>query len=318
MFKKYTWFSVLALILFCQKNLKAQNSYYLYIPKTTGNYTELKDAKKIPWTAFDSSTDMYMLSELNGETFQFYKMPFLFGGSKTIALESNGVVRIDNDTSLIIIDGAFTYLDSINANSSISYLIEGNPGNYIVKAQWKNLKIRNGQTNNYLNFQIWLFQKSGIIEIHYGSRSLNNESGFNISNGPQVGMFFSRDDFTKCFEKLWITGSPTNIKPDTSVNYAFKAMTGVPNEGTVFRLIPRFINSIKDKPDNNSTMYYYPNPAENGIINFVRPGDYKITDLTGKMLLSGLSQKSVDVSSLSKGTYLLYVNQNSATKITIH
>lgn len=315
MLRKYAWFSVLALILFCQKDLKAQNSYYFQ--QTSGVYSELKDAKKIPWTEFDSSTDMFMLSELNGETFQFYKIPFLFGGKKTFALESFGVVRIDNDTSLIIIDGAFTYLDSINSNSSISYSIEGNPGNYIVKAQWKNLKIRMGKADNYVNFQIWLYQKSGITEIHYGPRSLNNESGFNISNGPQVGMFFSRDNFTKCFEKLWITGSPSNIKPDTSVNYSFKAMTGMPNEGTVFRFIPRFINSARDETGNKNKVYYYPNPSETGLINLTKASDYKITDLAGRIVLSGLSQISIDVSSLSKGTYLLYVNENSASKIII-
>lgn len=296
--------------------LNAQNSYSFHI--TNGNYTELNNAKIIPWAEFDSLTDMFTLSDLDGETFQFYKTPFLFGGNKTIALESFGVVRIDNDTSIIIIDAAFTYLDSINKSSSISYSIEGTSGNYILKGQWKNLKIRNGKENNYVNFQIWVYQKSGVIEVHYGTSSLNNASGFNISNGPHAGMFFSKNDFTKCHEKLWITGSPTNLKPDTSKNYSFKAIKGIPNAGVILRFVPRFTNSIKSIPASGNNIHFFPNPVENGLIYLEKASNYKITDLTGRILLKGDLLSIVDVSSLSQGTYLLLLNEKLAMKFTIH
>ncbi len=198
-------------IAFCftTKVAEAQNSYEFQA--TQAAYSHLEFPTDVPWPAFNPSTNMYILSGLNTEKFNFYNLPFTFGGVKTIAIQPNGNLRIDNDSSLIIIDAAFTYLDSIDSGSSISYVIDGTPGNYIFKCQWKNLKVRVGQANNFANLQIWISQASSVIEIHYGPRSVNNASGYNTTSSPQVGMFYSRDNFTRCYEKLWITGAPTNF-----------------------------------------------------------------------------------------------------------
>jgi len=73
--------------------------------------------------------------------------------------------------------------------------------------------------------------------------------------------------------------------------------------------------------NNNSELTIYPNPIENGKINI--KGTYtsvNIYDVFGKLVLTTESQKSIDVSSLSKGVYFTNIkNKNAITvkKITI-
>ena len=144
-------------------------------------------------------------------------------------------MRFEDDSSFIVLDAAFAQSDSIDNNTQLSYTIDGNPGNRRIKIQWKNLSLTNGQSGNYLNYQIWYHQLTGIMEIHYGP-SDKNSSGFNTSNGPNVGLFYSRKDFTKMFEKIWITGSPENYSLDSVRNPSFNALSGVPKEGTIFQV----------------------------------------------------------------------------------
>jgi hypothetical protein len=295
---------LLLLSLCSLSTMQAQHHYRFQ--STTGTYSELNNAQQLSWNDFDPNLDLYTLQELIGQTFYFYNTPFPFGGIKTCAIESNGVIRIDNDSTLIIIDAAFTYLDSIDATSSISYTIEGAPGDYIVKAQWKNLKLRVGPAGNYANMQIWVYQQTGIVEIHYDPRSANNANGYNTTSGPQVGMFFSEDDFSKCYDKLWITGSPDNLVIDSGTNYVFNAMSGVPQEGTIFRFIPRSMaTGIYDYENIRQSMYVYPNPVAGDKLFISKISDYDVYTSEGHLCIAIQQNNQIDVSTLSKGIYFL-------------
>lgn len=288
--------------------LSAQNSYRFETLNAT--YTDIDSSTTIPWGAFNPNYNTYnILAPLTGETINFYNIPFTFGGIKTFAVQPNASLRIDNDSSLIIIDAAFAGMDSIDVSSSISYSITGMPGNYILKSQWKNLKINVGQANNFVNLQTWVYQQSGIVELHYGPSSANNASGYNTTYGPQVGMFYSRDDFTLCYEKLWVTGSPFNIALDSNANYSFLAMSGVPSNGTVYRFIPRqsptSINTTSPELNNISL---FPNPTSD-ILTFhtssLNPFQIEIYTSTGnKVLQKRISNnQTISVGHLAAGVY---------------
>jgi hypothetical protein len=294
----------------------AQRSYRF--EATTAIYSDLVNPKVVRWEEINPATDIYNLTELNGETFSFYKVPFPFGGIKTFAIQSNGNLRIDNDSTLIIVDGVFTYLDSIDATSSVSYLIEGTPGSKVVKGQWKNVKIQVGQTVNFVNFQIWVYQQSGIVEIHYGPSSANNQSGFNTTSGPQVGMFFSEDDFTKCYEKLWVNGSPAAYTLDSAATYSFKAMSGVPVNVVVFRFIPRFITTGTSEVTlkTERPVLLYPNPVK-GIVHLEQKGDYRVSDYSGKMVKEVKNEQSIDVTDLPAGIYFLHAKEAASVKFIV-
>src|SRR5690606_35693359 len=103
-----------------------------------------------------------------------------------IMFSNSGHMQVNDDSSFIIIDGIFTYLDSIDNNTKLSYKAEHIGSSKILKVQWKNLAIRNGQAGNFVNFQIWLYQSNGTFEIHYGPSSTNNQSGYTSATGPNV------------------------------------------------------------------------------------------------------------------------------------
>lgn len=285
---------------------------------TNGAYTELSGAKKIPFHKMTALSGFYRLTELDGEVFKWYNTLFPIDTIKTFHIQEYANLRFDNDSSLIIVDGAFTYLDSIDANSSISYTIEGNHGDRLIKAQWKNLKARAGKTGNFVNVQIWVYQRSGVYEIHYGPSSTNNQSGFNQTSGPQVGIFFSLDDFTKCFEKLWVTGSPAALKLDSNANYTFKAMSGVPLEGVVLRFIPRFKTlGIVNHSLKANEINVYPNPVSDGLLHFSEQADYRLYDMYGREVMSGSNVSSLDVSSLPDGIYSIISNLFDPLKVVV-
>jgi hypothetical protein len=300
-----------------------QGQSYLFTQSSSA-YRELVNATVIPFSAFDPSADMYFVNELQGETFHFFGVPFPFGGIKTFVIESSGALRIDNDSSLVIVDGAFTYLDSIDAGSSVSYAVEGTPGDLLVKTQWHNLGIRVGAAGNFLNFQTWVYQRSGVVEIHYGPRSANNASGFNITTGPQVGMFFSRDDFSECYEKLWITGSPAFPQPDSNATFVFNAMQGVPDSGTVYRFSPRFPTSLTE--NRSPQVRAWPNPCQTTFhfeMGFPLEGVRALLyNSTGHLVsecpilrASAVNEGSLNVSGLATGLYILHLRTNDRTFI---
>ncbi len=298
---------LLSFLLFATK-INAQNSYRF--EEVTDTYTELSGATVIK--SSDFSSGFYMLPVTN-EIYKLYNIRFKFGGILTFAIQPNGNIRIDNDSSLIIIDAAFTYLDSIDNTSHISYKIEGPSGDQIVKVQWKNLKIRDGAANNFVNFQIWIHQKSGVIENRYGPSASSNQIGFPPTTGPQVGIFYSPDNFSGIYEKLWVNGHHSAPTVDTSKNYSFKAMQGVPPEGVVYRFIPRF-STLSSPVIEKKTFKIFPNPASNDIY-FSKQSSGQVIDMLGKVVKTFNHKESINVSNLSKGIYTIMLENGATQKL---
>ncbi len=295
-----------ALFMFCLGMLSLNAQSYRF-QSTTSQYNELSGAKHISFAYMDSLGGFYRLKELDGETFKWYNTLFKLDTIKTFYIQPYANLRFDNDSSLIIVDAAFTYLDSIDASSSISYTIEGKPGDRLVKVQWKNLKAREGKAGNFVNVQIWVYQLSGVYEIHYGPSSTNNQSGFNQSTGPQVGIFYSLDNFTKCFEKLWVTGNPLALRLDSGANYNFKAMAGIPVEGVVFRFIPNFKTlGLVAHTAAQASFSVFPNPVSGGqVLYFSKPGNYRIYNQYGQELISVKDVSEISLAGLAQGMYIV-------------
>ncbi len=173
----------------------AQNPNLYFLEKKTGTYTELVNDTTLPG-AF-SGSGLWML-ELVGDSFIFFDKTYAIDNvKKHIVFSNNGFVRVEDDSTFIVLDAAFTFADSIDVNSKVSYIVEGTPGHKIIKVQWKNLKLSNGQAGNYVNYQIWVHQHTGTFEIYYGPSSANNSSGYTTANGPNIGLFHSLQSFTK-------------------------------------------------------------------------------------------------------------------------
>lgn len=302
----------------------AQNINKYTFSKQSGNtYTDLSGDIAVT-TSFNATTGLYTIPGLAGEKFRFFGDTFQIGGATQVSVGEYPFFRIENNTNLGIIDAAFTYADTIDGTSKVSYLVQGGSGSKIIKTQYKNMKLSNGPAGNFINTQIWYYQQSGVIEIHYGPRSANNASGYSTSQGPNVGIFYSPLTFSGCLGKLWCTGSPSATVLDSAKNYVFNAMSGVPDNGTIFRFTPRAasaptVSTVSvNEAEFQDVLLLGPNPTHNKLlIQGIEGGKaIRVYNATGQLIKTWESLPpggELEVSDLAAGYYLLYiVNRNNA------
>ena len=229
---------------------------------------------------------------------------------------ANGADLIDRDTSLA---GSF---------SPISRTLSGTAPNRICKIEWRNAGFYNGMDNgeyaDSINFKIWLYETSNIIEAHFGNsyqistNSILFDDGpgvwfgaidsFDINNGDvRVSYFFKGNANTPTLDSVF---SLANMVAPPGVN-------GIPPSGMVYRLTPK-------KPGAVNTGYNQSYEIEPFWINYLNDynlikvdffenenAPYMIYDLNGKIVQQGILSKGVNkinTGSLSNGMYVLKIH----------
>lgn len=300
----------LLLLTLITVNATGQPNYYSF-QKDKSDYAELHHDVQIDSANFGMG-DLFSIN-LQGDTFSFFDKSYIINNSVRIIIFSNsGHMRIDDDSTLIVVDGAFTNLDSINRDTRLSYKIENTGNDKILKVQWKNLSVRTGQRGNYVNFQMWLYKSAGTFEIHYGPCSPNNRYGFTDITGPNIGMLYVSGDFKKVMEKTWLNGDPSFYTVDSARDLSFKAMHGFPESGTVYRFVSkRNLLNVPAIARKDYGIRLYPNPAFSEITvkaeqHLDEPAIISITDLSGRQILSGVmngNSAGVDLHDIPAGLY---------------
>lgn len=290
----------------------------VYLFKTgTRTYAEL--AGDTPLSPANFGQGNLYTFPLHGQTFSFFGKNYKMNDTTVRILFSDaGHMQVDDDSSFVIFDGLFVYLDSIDLQSKVSYKAEGTGNNKILKVQWKNLRIRSGASDNYVNFQIWLYQANGIAEVHYGASSASNAIGYNTQSGPNVGMFYAKKDFSKMFEKIWINKIPDTYTIDSNRNVIFNAMFGVPKENTVYRFVPKQIaagiGTIADKME----YLLSPNPVDKELTvkvpqQFTSDITLILTDVQGRTIYSkqykpASGNVKIPTATIASGQYYLQIS----------
>ncbi|MDO5655921.1 MAG: hypothetical protein Q4G27_07255 [Flavobacteriaceae bacterium] len=78
--------------------------------------------------------------------------------------------------------------------SPISYVLEGEIGTRIFKMQYSNIGFRedieaNNISTDFANFQLWLYESTNIIEVHFGESLITDNSlDFQGNPGPFVAL----------------------------------------------------------------------------------------------------------------------------------
>ena len=154
---------------------------------------------------FDQELDTLYL---DGETLNLGAILSSFNAPTIIqVLAVNGADLIDRgylaDTSL----------------SNISYLVEGDAGSRIFKMEWKNVGFftelfDDDVSEDFTNFQLWLFEEDDAIQIHFGPKSINYpDLSYDDSAGTFVGLIDSfniDEDETSFGEAYFLEGDPLN------------------------------------------------------------------------------------------------------------
>jgi len=303
--------TTLILLLLLSLSIKAQNYTFSNL---TGAYSDLTGTTSIsngeiwddpeydlvlpfPFTVNGNTNsnfkvyDSYIVQQTNGTFFQ--------------AIASFATDLIDRG------DGGPTSL------SPISYKIDGTVGSRIAKIEYKNCGSFNDfSLNMFVNFQIWLYEGSNIIEYRYGpSLVSDSESFYGGDSGAIIGVsgVDINDNFSNAHFLVGVASNPTVTTTDNTI-------TGTPPANTIYRFTPTSLNS---SAFDESNVALYPNPCNDFIViaglksNF----SYNIYNVSGKLIQSNQDATSgtqIDTKSFESGMYILkivYENETIVKKI---
>ncbi|MDB5033263.1 MAG: C-terminal target protein [Chlorobi bacterium] len=277
----------------------------------SGTYQDLQGGTRASIEIGDSVHTHFI--DLGGAAFSLFRRPYWLKDSMGIQITGYGNLRIDNDTSLVIVDGIFGELVSRDASSGISYVVEGGPGNLVVKVQWKNAGFRTGTASDSANFQVWLYQKTGVIEIRIGPGSA---PGLGTTVGAWMGTFISPQNFDYIIEKCWIVGDLSKPTFDVSHNFTFNRIKSLPASGTILRLTPRGSLGMPAAKKHSGMIDLSPNPTGDRVTlridREVPPGaSLRVTDVAGHLVREEAlrdGNRMIDLSAVPSGVYIVAVD----------
>ncbi len=280
--------------LLCFFSLKNINGQFYLWTKTTSPYIEILGANNL----------------VNGKWDDFsvkFKTPFNFRYFTSNIFDSIEVVDWGSIYFNNINNGLFdVYGTDLNSRgtdkSQVSYKNEGSSTNHILKIQFHNAGFAADGPNfsDSVNFQLWIYETSNIIEFHYGPSSVKAGS-YGGENGPYVQI---ADPLSIGFNFITLEGNPAG--PSVRIQNASMSttLTGTPANGTVYRFTPSTyrmgINSeVNGKMIISNHTLQIPN-------NFAVQ-QIEVLDMNGKLLQSALKPSGINLFKLSHGIYLVRI-----------
>lgn len=254
----------------------------------------------------------------------------LLGGSffTTGALGNDSIYPIMAPMFENICDKAFdANVDTEGApggQSPILYSTTGTPGNRIFKIQVTNAGFHaenkgGGPSTSSVNFQLWLYETSNIIEFRYGAVSIQNAT-LNLANGNNGFISGLADSLlvtqSTAPQANMLNGNSSNpsVVPWSTAGTA--AVTPTITNGRVYRFTRLTAPTGLAKATLSSAIRVFPNPITN-VLNIHVSDNFK-TDLEitifnslGQNVYKGFvsdSETALNLRDLAKGVYFLSVH----------
>jgi len=305
--------TTLILLLLLSLSIQAQNYTFSNL---TGTYSNLTGTTSISngeiWD--DPEYDLvlpfqFVINGVSNSNFKVY--------DSTIVLQTGGpiyqvIAPLGNDL-IDRGDGGTTSL------SPISYKIDGAVGSRIAKIEFQNCGSFDDDTlAMFVNFQIWLYEGSNIIELRYGPSSVTDDFIFYGTDTGAIIGFAGSDIDDNLSNTHLLTGLASN--PTLSTDNSFVNVTGTPAPNTIYRFTP---TSLNNSEINSSLVTLYPNPFNDYVVieglksNF----SYDIYNVSGKLIQSNQDATSgtvIDTKSFESGIYILKIvseNESIVKKI---
>lgn len=316
---------MLLFVIFSSISLTAQDCFYDF-SVSTGTYQDLNNPISLNngtvWDDPSYSVPIGFDFEVCGNVYHtLYISDSGSGGSLFSEENPEGTISIITPINQDIVDnGQF----SGTSQSPLSYKISGTNGNHILKIEWKNVGFW-GIQNDYMNFQVWLYENTNSISFHYGSSSILNPDSFDGENGPVIIFYplvnLDTDSFVE--SGYLLTGSPMNpsvIVVDDNTSPPIIALNGMVPSGTIYTFTPDNL-SVNDSEKIDFSVY--PNPV-NDILFFRTKVSFEhcqieIYTTTGKKVktISSIKKNQINVSELNEGLYFMKINRGNEILKTI-
>lgn len=223
-----------------------------------------------------------------------------------------------------IIDRGYDFNKDISTSgslSNISYLLEGTVGSQILKIEWQNVGFyseleEDNISSDFTNFQLWLYEGTNDIEIHFGSNLINQP---NLSFDGETGSFVALlNDYN--FENdtliggIVLEGNPASpTQKQISFLDSMPLLNGIIPNGTIYKF-SKFVTGISENKNSFINVLFYPNPTNDYFNISVNDLDTKINTVS-ILNINGQSVKEVnynndaiDISDLNFGVYIIKIN----------
>ncbi len=315
--------SGLCCALFLCGSIYSQPFNFSYL---TGTYTYLSPSTScnngLTWDDPNYTIPLGFNFQYFGQTIDTIKLSLGLGGTLLTSLNSSAIASFISPFGSDLIDRGYSFTSGpgqTGSLSNISYQTTGGVGSRIFKLEWKNsgfyseLSSNGSNSVDSVNFQLWLYEGSNIIEIHFGPSNVQSPLlSYDGATGPDIVLVpqfnLNNSSFTSNYYSL--SGQPTNptfltVSPNSNYQYMLNT---VPN-GTIYRFDP---NSAATDDYKVEELKIYPQPASSFIIlegatNF----SYKIFNLEGKEVQKGQGSNGViKLENQKYGAYILEIDRS--------
>jgi len=207
--------------------------------------------------------------------------------------------------------GSYEYAeltDNQTQTATISIQTTGSAPNRIFKIETKNAGFYNNSSGtDYVSYQLWFYETSNVIEIHFGPNSVLDPASWEIpgSTGPGIILAKTAAQF------LALSGPAAN--PNATTTFVSYTVTGAPADGMIYIFTPT--STGIDEKLSRASFSVYPNPT-NGKFqieakDLTFDGQFNIYDVTGKLVyqstVSFVNRLSAEVE-LASGIYTSELN----------
>ena len=240
-----------------------------------------------------------------GFSFQFYNTSI---NSIYFDFDDGGLLIDSNGNEIYVFDTDIEDRGNISGTpqSPITYKSEGTTGSRIFKLEWKNAGFYDEQDslntlNDYINFQLWLYEGSNKIEMHYGANLITNPGiDYWGETGASVGLIDNNGN-----SPYILSGNPANPTLNASMY-----LNGTPLNGTIYTFTK---NGSGINEQNDFSTQIFPNPVSNNLVINTKNNNvvnFKIINYLGQTLIEDKISNQhnvINMSSLTKGVYFLHL-----------
>ena len=212
------------------------------------------------------------------------------------------------------------------SESEISYEITGDSPARIAKIEWKNCgfydEVINFQNTSSVNFQLWIYEESNIIDVVFGPSDVNTKIAHELG-GATIGMAQNINFGTEIVEAFWnLHGNPFDPEIDevigTNFNFEPQVLIGDPPSGMIYRFTPNVVSSTQ-KLEKLESVKVYPTLVEEQFIienNSAAKVNAQVFNSLGmkiKEIDLGVGSQSINCSNFEAGMY--YINMSQGDKV---
>lgn len=285
-------------------------NYKVLVLEAQGGYTPLPETATelaMPWGNVDEN---YSYINVPGFSMKIFGTQYTLSETARLGVSILGNLKIEDDTSLVIIDGYFTGIDSVSPESKIFYQVSGDPGDRVISVEYRKIGYWGCNDSSHVTFKMNLEEKTGNFIFDYGENVIVCDSALGGEKGPWVGIFRSNLDVSKFYKINWLSGNPLTPKLTTT---ALPALGGLPPVGKSYAFIAPTNDVAEERATSSLPRISY---TTDGMILHTKAQAEReavIYDELGRVagrftVAPANTQTTIPTQKLTRGAYFIYVD----------